>query len=506
MAAMNDLASPTGSSTRLSFTDRLKTKFLPAWRNMWADYKSQIIGIVGAKTGERLEGLKSVTVAGTGLIVSAGSRGQNQRVPSPTASDSEQLEIRERKYQATLEIQPELEATARGGVSSWEKAYAFELKALMTFVEIDKNDVAQIGRAQVLWRHSAAPAAATGLTPIQTITNRGSTAARFFDRGLMDARAGTQSAHPAYYRRRVTLIPSGNGALGSPNTGLTWPSGDRSTTDDNAASSEIMVGAMSGTPTAPTITYNRGTFGNAAGTNGTPATSLAGLTGVAEGWVVPYASRAPVISATAADAITQFYGTEGILSFTARQDLAYAAVLGAAKTSLAGLQSFYDASGGGGGADRPFSDGLLDMIMAQVMMIRDDGHLPSVALQTWPGWKRVSMQYDTYKRMDPVIGKAGTTAVGNKPEGFMVYAGAGSVIFKPRAMAMPKMCQILNPADWEKLPCQDWGLFDTLGETRDPDYDTTRYNFREMLNYWCKDPSAQAVIDDLSEDPFTPLT
>lgn len=504
MAAMNDLASPTGSSTRLSFTDRLKTRFLPAWRNMWADYKSQILGIVGSKTGERLEGLKSLTVTGTGLIVSAGSRGQNQRVPTATASDSEQLEIRERKYEATLEMQPELEQTARGGNSSWEKAYAFELKALMTFVEIDKNDIAQIGRAQILWRHAGAPAAATGLTSIQTITNRGSAAARFFDRGVLDQRAGTQTAHPAYLRRRVALVPSGGGALGSLNTGATWPSGDRDTASDNDPASEIMVGAIDGTASAPTITYNRGTFGNPAGTNGTPATSMAGLTGVAAGWVVPYASRYPTMSGTAADDITRFYGPEGILSFLARSDLAYAAVLGAAKTSLAGLNAFYSADPGS--SDRPFSDGLINMIMRSVVLVRDDGHLPSNVLQTWAGWERVSNQYDTYRRMDPVIGKGGTVAVGNKPEGFMLHAGAGSVIYKPRAMAMPKMAQILNPADWEKLPCMDFQLLGTHGETRNPDYDITRYNFIEMNNLWCKDPQAQAVIDDLAEDPFTALT
>ena len=503
MAALNDIASPTGGSTRYSFGTRLKDKFLPAWRDFWADYNKQILGLIANKTGERLEGARSITVAGTQLVVSAGGRRQNQRLPTATASDSTRMEITTKKYEATLEMQPELEQAARGGQASWEKAYAFELKALMTFVEIDKNDIGQIGRAHILWRHAAAPNATTGVTSIQPITNRGSTAARYFDRGLLDRRAGTNSSHPAYRGRRVTLIPSGNGALGSPNTGATWPSGDRSTTNDDVVTNEIMVGSIDGTPSAPTITYNRGALGTAAGTGG-GGTSLAGLTGVAAGWVVPYGNRDPSISATASDAITQFSEFEGLLSFLARYDLAYAAVLGAAKSSVAGLQAFYDADAGA--LDRPFSDGYLNMIMRSVVLVRDDGHLPSNVLQTWAGWERVSAQYDTYRRMDPVIGQGGTTAVGNKPEGFVVHAGAGSVIFKPRAMAMPKMAQIINPGDWEKLPTMDFQLLDTLGEIRDPDYDTTRWNFIEMMNLWCMDPQGQAVIDDLAEDPFTALT
>lgn len=502
MAALNDLASPTGGSSRYSFGTRLKDKFLPAWRDFWADYGKQILGLIAQKSGERLEGARSITVAGTRLVTSAGGRRQNARLPTATASDSTRMEITTKKYEATLEMQPELEQAARGGQSSWETAYAKELKALMTFVEIDKNDIGQIGRAHILWRHASAPNAATGVTSIQPITNRGSTAARYFDRGLLDQRVGTQTSHPAYVGRRVALIPSGNGALGSPNPGTVWPVGDRAANTDTATD-EIMVGSITGTASAPSITYHRGTLGTVAGTNG-GGSSMAGLTGVAAGWVVPYGNRDTTINATASDAITQFAEFEGLLSFLARYDLAYAAVLGAAKSSVAGLQAFYNADMGA--ADRPFSDGYLNMMMRQFMLIRDDGHLPSNTLCTWAGWERVSAQYDTYKRMDPVIGNGGTTAVGNKPEGFTIHAGAGSVIFKPRALAMPKMMQIINPGDWEKLPTMDFQLLDTLGEIRNPDYDITRWNFIEMFNLWCMDPQGQAVIDDLAEDPFNSPT
>lgn len=495
MAALNDLNSTggtslTGSSTRLTFAERLKDNFVPAMRDFWADYKNQIYGEIASNTGDRIEGNKNVTVAGTAMVVSAGARGQAQRLPTATASRSVRLEITPKKYEATLEMQPELEADARGGATSWEQAYAYELKSLMSFMEIDKNDIAQVGRAHPLWRLNGAISAG-GVGTIATITNRGSTATTYFDRGLLDRRAGTSSAFPAFLNRRVSHVPLANGAFGAPTTGATWPSGDRQTANDNTASQEIYVGAMDGTPTAPTITYH---------TNGAAAT---GLTAFSSGWAIPYASRYPSSYSVAADDIVKHYSFEGLLSFLSRYDIGYSAVLGAAKSSAAGLQSFYDASSTG---DRSFSDGLMNVIMRQVMGIRDDGHLPTKTLCTWTGWERVSAQYDTYRRMDPVIGNGGTTAVGNKPEGFMLHAGAGSVMFKPCAIAMPKMMQIISPADWEKLPSIDFQLVEPLGHARNIEYDGQVWNFIERMNIWCKDPQGQAVIDDLSEDPFNPLT
>lgn len=497
MAALNDLNSTggttnQGSSTRLTFADRLKDNFVPAMRDFYADYKNQILGEIASNTGDRLEGNKNVTVAGTTMIVSAGARGQAQRLPTATASSSVRLEITSKKYEASLEMQPELEADARGGATSWEQAYAYELKSLMTFMEIDKNDIAQVGRAHPLWRYTGAISGVTGVGAIASITNRGSTATTYFDRGLLDRRAGTNSAFPAFRNRRISHVPNGaNGVFGAPTTGVTWPSGDRQTANDNVATDEIYVGGMDGTPTAPTITHH---------SNGAIDT---GLGAFSSGWAIPYASRAPSGYGTAADDITRHYSFEGLLSFLSRYDIGYAAVLGAAKSSAAGLQAFYDAGSSG---DRPFSDGLMNVIMRQVMAIRDDGHLPTKTLCTWAGWERVSAQYDTYKRMDPVIGNGGTTAVGNKPENFMLHAGAGSVMFKPCVLAMPKMMQIISPADWEKLPNIDFKLLEPQGNIRVPEYDGQRWDFIERFNIWCKDPQGQAVIDDLSEDPFTALT
>lgn len=495
MAATNDLNSTggtslTGSSTRLTFAERLKDNFVPAMRDFWADYKNQIYGEIASNTGDRIEGNKNVTVAGTAMVVSAGARGQAQRLPTATASRSVRLEITAKKYEATLEMQPELEADARGGATSWEQAYAYELKSLMSFMEIDKNDIAQVGRAHPLWRLNGAISGA-GVGAIASITNRGSTATTYFDRGLLDRRAGTSTAFPAFLNRRVSHVPSGSGAFGVPTTGSTWPSGDRQASNDNVASDEVYVGAMDGTPTAPTITYHKN--GSATGA----------LTAFSSGWAIPYASRYPSSYSVAADDIVKHYSFEGLLSFLSRYDIGYSAVLGAAKSSAAGLQSFYDASSTG---DRSFSDGLMNVIMRQVMGIRDDGHLPTKTLCTWTGWERVSAQYDTYRRMDPVIGNGGTTAVGNKPEGFMLHAGAGSVMFKPCAIAMPKMMQIISPADWEKLPSIDFKLIEPLGHARNIEYDGQVWNFIERMNIWCKDPQGQAVIDDLSEDPFNPLT
>lgn len=496
MAALNDLNSTggttnQGSSTRLTFNERLKDNFVPAMRDFYADYKNQILGEIASNTGDRLEGNKNVTVAGTTMIVSAGARGQAQRLPTATASSSVRMEITPKKYEASLEMQPELEADARGGATSWEQAYARELKSLMTFMEIDKNDIAQVGRAHPLWRYTGAISGVTGVGAIASITNRGSTANTYFDRGLLDRRAGTNSAFPAFRNRRISHVPLANGAFGAPTTGATWPSGDRQTSNDNVATDEIYVGGMDGTPTAPTITHH---------SNGAIDT---GLGAFSSGWAIPYASRYPSGYGTAADDIVKHYSFEGLLSFLSRYDIGYAAVLGAAKSSAAGLQAFYDAGSSG---DRPFSDGLMNVIMRQVMAIRDDGHLPTKTLCTWAGWERVSAQYDTYKRMDPVIGNGGTTAVGNKPENFTLFAGAGSVTFKPCVLAMPKMMQIISPADWEKLPSIDFKLLEPQGNIRVPEYDGQRWDFIERFNIWCKDPQGQAVIDDLSEDPFSALT
>jgi len=499
-ASLNDSTYLTGSS-RASFSERLKTKFIPAVRDYWADYKNHIMGLLAQNTGERLEGLRTVTVAGTGMPAGAGTRRQDQRLPTATASSSIQLELGPKKLEMTLEMQPELEGDARGGASSWEKAYAFELKALMNYYEIRKNDIAMVGRGEVLGKHASTMTA--GVVSIQPITARNSTASAFFNRGMLDPTSGTLSSHPFYKNMRVSLVPNASGALGSPNTGAAWPSGDRSTANDNVADDEVYIGSIGASETAPTLTYHqRSTSGGGSGGDTPVGATTAALTGLSTGWIIPYASRAPSIT-SGANGISQFGGYEGIESYLS-DTYGYSAVLGQAKTAAAGLNPIRNV--GPSNADRVYSDGLMNVVMRVLKNRRDDGVFPGLTLCTWAGWERVSAQYDTYKRMEPVIGKGGTTAVGNTPDGFMLHAGAGSVVFKPRAMCLPKAMYLLDPAGWKKMPNMEFELVDPLGYGRDMSYDTKRWNFIERFNIMCEDIVANAVIYDLTEDPFSPLT
>ncbi len=499
-AALNDSTYTTGTN-RSSFSERMKTKFVDSMRDWWADYKNHIMGLIGQNTGERLEGLRTVTVAGVSMPTGAGTRRQDQRLPSAVASSSVQLELGPKKLDLTLEMQPEVEADARGGQSSWEQVFKFELKALMNYYEIRKNDIAMIGRGEVLGR--MASAMSSGVVALEPITSRNSTSASFFNRGLADPTAGTQSSHPFYRNMRVSFVPLASGALGSPNTGAAWPSGDRDTANDNVQADEVYIGAI--TPATPSVTmFQRSTSGGGAGGDSAGGAATAALTGINGGWIIPYASRAPTISATPADAITQYAGYEGIESYLADPAVAYAAIMGVSKTSYAGLNPVRDVSSNT--ADRPYSDGILNKIMRVLKNRRDDGVFPGVNLCTWAGWERVAAQHESYKRLEPVIGNGGTKAVGNTPDGFMTHAGAGSVIYKPRAMCAPKAMYLLDVETWKKMPNTDFQLLDPLGHGRDMNYDTARWNYWERFNIMCDDIMANGVIMDLTEDPFTALT
>ena len=56
------------------------------------------------------------------------------------------------------------------------------------------------------------------------------------------------------------------------------------------------------------------------------------------------------------------------------------------------------------------------------------------------------------------------------------------------------------------MPNMEFELVDPLGYGRDMSYDTKRWNFIERFNIMCEDIVANAVIYDLTEDPFSPLT
>ena len=506
MASLNDIAPASGSS-RSSYIDRMKDVYLPALNNFWAAYDDEIMGLVGKNKGNALKGKRSVTVAGTTLSVGAGARGQTQRLPVATPTDSIELEIHPRKYEARLGFTPEVLLDARGGDSSWQDAYSFEMEALENFITMDRNDKANIGRSGILGRGAAAPTSG-GVVALQGITNRGASATTYFDRGMLDNTSGTAASHPFYVNRRVSAVASGNGAMGNPYTGSTAPSGDRSwtgatnggpsaSTSDNNPIDELTISALDGTTTsAPTITLQQ----NGAALLGNAAAFIA-LTGINGAFYIPYASRYHSISATASDAITQFYGMEGIQSYLSNPSYAYSAILGQAKTAASGLQAYYAANPAAAGTARVFSDQILSLAQ-RVTRQRTNGKGPKVALCTWAGWDRVAMEHENAKRIESVIGNGGTTAWGNTPDGYTFIGGGGTIGFKPAFMAMPKQMALLDPADWEYMESQPFQLLDPLGHMRDIDYDLSQCAFMSRGNIMCSHIMGQSIIDDLAEDPF----
>jgi hypothetical protein len=505
--ADNNFITPASGTGQATYVTRMKDIFLPQLNNFWAGYDDEVIGVIGKNKGNKLDGKRSVTVAGVGMSVGAGSGGETQRLPTPTATSSIELELRDRKYNARLAFTPEVLLHARGGDSSWQDSYSFEMESLMDFITIDKNDAANIGRSRVIGRHAAAPTAA-GVVQIQAITNRGANADRYFDRGMLDNVAGTEASFPFYRKRRLSFINSALGSMGAPFTGSTAPSGDRTavgatnggpsgTTSDNNPIDEVYVEAINGSDyTAQTVTYNQ----NNAALPGSAAAFIA-LTNMATAFIIPYGSRAPTMSGNAANDTTRFYGMEGIQSYLSNPSYAYSAILGQSKTAASGLQAFFDTNPVAAGTDRVFSDRILAHAQRSIRR-RTNGKGPKLALCTWPGWDQVANEHENLKRIEAVVGNGGTTAYGNTPDGYSYIGGGGQIMFKPLITAMPKQMALLDPADWEYMQTKPFGLIDPLGHMREIDYDLSQYAFQEFGNYMCSHIMGQGIIDDLAENPF----
>ena len=513
MASLNDIA-PTSGSSRASYVDRMKDIYLPQLNNFWAAYDDEILGLIGKNKGNALKGKRSVTVAGMSLSVGAGARGQTQRLPTATATSSIELEIHPRKYEARLGFTPEVLLDARGGDSSFQDAYSHEMESLEDFMTMDRNDKANIGRSGILGRHAGAPTSG-GVVTLQPGTGRGASSTTYFDRGMMDNTQGTQASHPFYVGRRLSFVASGQGAMGSPYTGTTAPSGDRAVTgagstgggsntggysggtSDNDPRDEITISALNGSdPAAPTMTLQQ----NATALPGSAAAFIA-LTGINGAFVIPYASRYHAMTGTAANDITFFYGGEGIQSYLSNPNYAYSAILGQNKTAAAGLQAYYAANPASAGTNRVFSDAIMGLAQ-RVIGQRTNGKRPKVALCTWAGWDRVAAEHENAKRIEAVIGNGGTTAWGSTPDGYTYIGGGGQIGFKPAFMAMPKQMALLDPADWEYMESQPFQLLDPNGHFRPGDYDLSEYSFMARGNIVCSHIMGQGILDDLTEDPF----
>lgn len=456
----------TAGTGRTTFTNRLKTQFLPV-ADDHVHTKVTLPKLI-AKKGGKMGGLESLTSVRDTLPQSAGiALFEDDTLFSPRAATYFQPKLHARDLYTRLRWTGQVERSARGaGEFAWAGPRQEDLMGAVKQFEINFARMLYLGPFQPL-----ATVASYSDTGAGTITLSG--------RDSRTSAADDMWKFGAHYLRKnmpIDWVNSSGSAVdldGNPVSGATPPAEYYVLTIDNSD------------PTAPTITTGRsGAAANPSAAGGTDPN--------AEAIIIPFGSRRTNMaaggSAAASDDVTMYAGVNGLMQMVTDSTV-YAKLYDLSRTTYPSLQGLRNTFSG---TLRPFSE---DLIALGVDRIADDGRgeEPNILLMH----RSVRREYVKESKGDRRFKEVQT----EKGYGKLVFNAGGTLLdVETDRDCPPGIVFILMTKDFKWLEQKPMGPVDEGSERFVPDKDSREIIVHKSGNAMTDSPFNNGTIEDITYD------
>lgn len=465
MATINETTGISGSPTsRSSAINIYKDDYIPMLET-WLHAPGQVVpNRVAIKRG-KMGGRATITMVPTGRPTGVGSRMEGWKLPTHRGSTQARPEIIARgfKLRTRITFEAQLSSVSKGNAGAWISVRALEDELVRDQLLYQWVGNLVRGNFDVLGvvktGAGSAVADATVTLVLEGANARRSTAGLFFAVGAQE--------FPLSVNMPFSLVRAASGASGSP-----------ANTQSLGTAGEAYITAIdTSDPDNPQITV--------APPSGVALNTVFGGAVAAGDFIVPYASRRDSVNATAATAISDYAGMNGIPQFTTDATI-YAASMGLAKSAVPALSgNFLHASG----TQRDFSKRLLGLGIRRTWS--RSGKTPNRGLLEPSTLDEIFKEDMGLQRYGEVQGEKGMGDLKIRMHGVVVG-------FDVDFMALPGRIEMLNDSFFgyfEACPLQSP---DDFSNRFVPDYDQLETVAVKVGNVMCTRPFSLASLDDLT--------
>ena len=472
MATINETATSAGVTSRGNLDYDLKIDYMEM-QDAWLHSPEQTIPNRIAQKRGKLAGLKSQFMAPTQPPTGVGSRLELFKLPTHRSASGSLPEILARAFKLRTRITTEADLASKAKGTQGAFAAAKSLEQQMIREQLARQWIGNLvrGNFDVLGVvQSSDGATAANTATVVTLQGRN---ARRSTSGLTFA-VGTSRQLPFCVGMPVQLVRAANGVGGSP-----------SNASSLGTQGEWYVSAIDATDVDnPTITLTPPT-GVGAGT----AEASGGFNGaVAAGdFIIGYASRRDSVDATAANAISDMAGMNGLTQSQTGTGI-YSAYLGLAKSTNDGLLANHSV-GSPAGTARDYNKIIAGQVIRNAW--ERSGQRPSQAICAPEMLDEVFKEVMGQQRYGAVVSETGW-------ENLKLIAQGVNMGFDVDFIMHPGCLDMVNDKFFGYFETAPLMSPDPISERYVPDYDQLETVLVKIGNTACTRPFAGGRVDDLN--------
>lgn len=472
MATINETATSAGVTSRVDELHNLKIDYMEM-QDAWLHSPEQTIPNRIAQKRGKLAGLKSQFMAPTSPPTGVGSRLEKFRLPTHRASSGALPEILARAFKLRTRITTEADLASKAKGTQGAYAAIKSLEQQMIREQLARQWIGNLVRGNFdVLGVVASSDGATAADTATVVTLQGRNARRSTS-GLTFA-VGTSRQLPFCVGMPVQLVRAANGVGGSPANLTTL-----------GTIGEWHVSAMDASDVDnPTITLTPPS-GIGAGTAG--ASGGFGGAVAAGDFIIGYASRRDVVDATAATAISDYAGMNGLTQSQTGTGV-YSAYLGLAKSTNDGLLANHSV-GSPAGTARDYNKIIAGQVIRNSW--ERSGQRPSQAICAPEMLDEVFKEVMGQQRYGAVVSETGWENLKLIAQGvnmgfdvdFIMHPGCLDMV-NDKFQGYFETCPLMSP--------------DPISERYVPDYDQLETVLVKIGNTACTRPFAGGRVDDLN--------